>query len=74
MRYRLFGFLFVLVLTLLSFVFIILLLTGTFTAGLREAEGFYSNEFKRISSAVEKEYGHVSASAVSLSSSLSQSM
>ena len=74
MRYRLFGFLFVLVLTLLSFVFIILLLTGTFTAGLREAEGFYSNELKRISSAVEKEYGHVSASAVGLSSSLSQSM
>jgi DNA-binding CsgD family transcriptional regulator len=64
----------VLVLTLLSFVFIILLLTGTFTAGLREAEGFYANELKRIAAAVEKEYGHVSASAVGLSASLSQSM
>jgi DNA-binding CsgD family transcriptional regulator len=74
MRHRLFGFLFVLVLTLLSFVFIILLLTGTFTAGLREAEGFYANELKRIAAAVEKEYGHVSASAVGLSASLSQSI
>ncbi len=65
---------FVLVLTLLSFVFIMLLLTGTFTAGLREVESFYTNELKRIAASVEKEYGHVSASAVSLSASLSQSM
>lgn len=74
MRHRLFGFLAVLVLTLLTFAFIILLLTGTFTAGLREAEGFYANELNRIAAAVEKEYGNISASAVGLSASLSPSM
>lgn len=74
MRIRLFGFLAVLVITMLLFVFIILLLTGGFTAGLREVENFYTNELKRISKDVEHEYGSISVSAVGLSDALSQSI
>lgn len=74
MRLRLLGFLAVLVLTLLIFVFIILLLTGSFTAGLRETERFYASGLEGVAARVEKEYGAISASAVGLSGALSQSM
>lgn len=74
MHLRLLGFLAVLVFILLILVLNILLLTGNFTAGLRETEHFYASGLEGFAARVEKEYGALSASSVSLSHSLSQSM
>lgn len=74
MHFRLLGFLAVLVFILLILVLFILLLTGSFTAGLRETESFYTRELEGIATRVEKEYGAISASAVDLSNALSQNI
>lgn len=74
MRLRLFGFLTVFVFAMLIFFFIVLFLSGDFAADIKNLEDSCSNELDQIAAEVEKEYGSISASAVMLSGSLSQSM
>lgn len=71
---RLFFFLVTLVITMLLGVVIVLLVTGTFTAGLYENEKLVQNELHHISQSISKQYGQFSLQAVGLSESVSQSM
>ncbi|WHH60930.1 LuxR C-terminal-related transcriptional regulator [Petroclostridium sp. X23] len=74
MRLRLFLFLIILVLTMLLGIFVILLVTGAFTAGLKESESLIKNELLHASRNISVQYGQLSAQAVEFSKNLSQSM
>ncbi|KJS20854.1 MAG: hypothetical protein VR72_13995 [Clostridiaceae bacterium BRH_c20a] len=74
MRLRLFLFLVVLMVTMILGVIVILLLTGTFTAGLNESKKLFKNELIHISEDVSKQYGQLSVQAVELSRNLSISI
>ncbi len=71
---RLFLFLAVLVLTIFLGFIAILLLTGTFTAGLSETERFFNNELARISNEITKQYGQISSQTVDLAENLARSI
>ena len=72
-RLRLLFFLAMLIGILFLTVVLILLLTGTFTAGKLEAEKHFTREANSLSSSIEKDFGQISASAVSLSQAISSS-
>lgn len=74
MGLRLFLFLVVLVLTIILGVIVILLITGTFTAGLSENERLVENELQRASQEISREYGQFSIQAIELSQGLSESI
>ena len=71
---RLFLFLAVLVLTIFLSFIAILLLTGTFTAGLSETERFFDNELARTSNEIEEHYDQISLQTVNLAENLSRSI
>lgn len=74
MRLRLFLFLVVLVLTMILGVFVILLLTGTFAAGLNESKKLVESELSHITRDVSDQMGGLSAQAVDFSRGLSESI
>lgn len=74
MRLKLFLFLLVLVLTMFLGIVVILLISGTFTAGLAESEKLISNELGHTSQNISQQYGQLSMQAVEFSQSLSESM
>jgi RNA polymerase sigma factor (sigma-70 family) len=72
LRLRFFLFLAVLVLTIFLGFIAILLLAGTFTAGLSETERFFENELARISDEISEQYGQLSLQTVELAEKLSR--
>lgn len=74
MRFRLFLFLLVLVITMLTGIIVILLVTGTFSAGLKECKQDIKNELKHTSAELEEQYGQLSVQAVEFSEELSKSI
>lgn len=74
MDIRLFLFLVVLVLTMLIGVIAILLVSGTFTAGLSQSEKLVQNDLVYLSSAISEQFGLLSQHAVEFSKSLSSSI
>lgn len=74
MDFRLFLFLVVLVLTLISGVIAILLMTGIFTAGLPESERMVENELLHASQDISRQYGELSVQAIGFSRELSRSI
>lgn len=74
MSVRLFLFLVVLVLTIILGVIAILMITGTFTAGLSENKTIVENELLHASDKVSKAYGQLSIQAIEFSKALSKSM
>jgi DNA-binding CsgD family transcriptional regulator len=71
MRLRLFFFLLVLVLTMMAGIIVILLVTGTFSAGLKESKQLLSRELKYVSQDISLQYGQLSVQAVDFSKQLS---
>lgn len=71
---KLFLFLVVLVLTIILGVIAILMITGTFTAGLSESENIVNNELLHASERISQEYGLFSRQAIELSRNLSKSI
>lgn len=74
MRLRLFLFLIVLVITMVFGIIVILLVTGTFTAGIKESGKLLDNELAHTYQNVSKQYGQLSVQAVEFSKDLSQSI
>ncbi|MCL2147030.1 MAG: LuxR C-terminal-related transcriptional regulator [Synergistaceae bacterium] len=74
MRIRLFGFLVLLVVTMLSFVALILALTGVIVSGHDEAEKLIQQKLSYLSQNVEKMYGDTSVQTVILSETMSKSI
>jgi DNA-binding CsgD family transcriptional regulator len=74
MRLRLFLFLVVLVITMILGVFAVLLLTGIFTAGVKESGKLLEKELSHTLDDVYEQYGQLSVQAVELSKDLSESM
>lgn len=74
MGLRLFLFLVVLVLTMLIGVIAILLVSGTFTAGLSQSEKLVQNDLVYLSNAINEQLGLLSQHAVEFSKSLSSSI
>lgn len=74
LRFRLFIFLIILMITVLMGLIIILLTTGSITAGLKESELFIKNEHDDISKQVSKLYDNFSAEAVGFSRFISLSI
>lgn len=74
MSSRLFIFLLVLVLTIISGVIAILLATGTFTAGLSESERMVENELMHASQGISQKYGQLSMQAIALAKELAGNM
>ena len=74
MRIRLFGFLILLVVTMLSFVALILASTGVIATGHEEAEKLMHQELSHLSQNVEKMYGDTSVQTVILSETMSKSL
>lgn len=74
MNIRLFLFLSVLVLTIISGVVAILFITGTFTAGLTESARMVENELSHASQAISRQYGEVSVQTIDFSRELSKSI
>ncbi|MHB8129834.1 MAG: response regulator transcription factor [Mobilitalea sp.] len=72
LRLRLFLFLLVLVLTMAAGVIVILLVTGTFSAGITESRQLVRNELLRSSQDISSQYGQLSVQAVEFSEELSQ--
>jgi len=72
MRLRLFFFLMILVLTMAGGIIIILLVTGTFTAGITESRRLIKNELQHASNNISMQYGQLSLQAVSFSNDISQ--
>jgi DNA-binding CsgD family transcriptional regulator len=71
MRFRLFLFLLVLVLTMAGGIFIILLVTGTFSAGITESRRVLRNELTHTSQDISAQFGQLSVEAVDYSKELS---
>lgn len=74
MRLRLFLFLVAMVITMALGVVVLLLITGTFTAGIKETEQLLENELNRTLEDVYEKYGQLSVQAVELSKGLSGSL
>lgn len=74
MDLRLFFFLIILVITFSLGSIAILIVTGTFTAGLSESEKLIENELLHVSERISQDYGQLSMQAVEFSKSLSKSM
>lgn len=74
MSQRLFLFLVVFVLTIILGVIGILMITGTFTAGLLESEEIVNNELMHASEEITQQYGQLSTQAISFSKELSRSI
>jgi len=72
-RLRLLGFLLGLILLLFLVVIVILLMTGTLTSGQRELDEYFSIELERLTADIERDYGQISASAVSLAANIAES-
>lgn len=70
LRLRLFLFLLVLVLTMLAGIIVILLVTGTFFAGLTESKQLIRNELLETSQDISEEYGKLSVQSVEFSKEL----
>lgn len=67
---RLFLFLLVLVLTMVAGIIVILLVSGSFTAGLSESKKLLRNELLKTAQDISEEYGKLSVQAVEFSSEL----
>lgn len=74
MAFRLFLFLTVLVMTIILGVIAILLITGTFTAGLSESQQIVENELLHASQEISEQYGALSVHAIEFSKELSRSI
>lgn len=74
MGLRLFLFLMVLVLTIVLGVVAILLMTGTFTAGLTESERLVENELLHTAQEISQQYGDLSVQAIQFSQELSHNI
>ena len=74
MGIRLFLLLIVLVITIVLGVIAILLITGTFTAGLAESEQLVKNELQHTSGEISQQYGQLSVQAIEFSEELSRSI
>jgi DNA-binding CsgD family transcriptional regulator len=74
MNTRLFLLLIVMVITIILGVIAILMITGTFTAGLAEREKFFQNELLHTSEKISGQYGGLSAQVIELSQNLSGSI
>lgn len=72
--FRLFLFLAVLVLTVVLGVIAILLITGTFTAGMSESEHLVKNELQHASQGISQQYGELSLQAIVYADRLSRSI
>lgn len=72
MRFRLFIFLMVLVLTMVAGIIIILLVTGTFWTGISESKQLIESELKRGSNDISNQYGQLSVQVGKFSEELSQ--
>lgn len=62
-----------LIFLLFLIVIVILLITGTLTSGQRELDEYFGIELERLSTDIERDYGQISASAVSLSENITSS-
>ncbi|HOL17875.1 MAG TPA: LuxR C-terminal-related transcriptional regulator [Bacillota bacterium] len=71
---RLFVFLTAVVLTIIFGVIAILLLTGTFTAGLAESEKMLGNELAHASSEISRQYGLISLQTIDFAEKLAASI
>ena len=71
MNTRLFLLLIVLVVTIILGVIAILLITGTFTAGLDERETLFQNELLHTSDQISGQYGELSVQVIKFSEELS---
>jgi DNA-binding CsgD family transcriptional regulator len=71
MRFRLFLFLLVLVLTMAAGVVIIMLVTGSFTAGITESRQIIRSELNHTSYDISNQFGQLSVKAVNFSKELS---
>lgn len=74
MQLRLLVFLLVLVFTMISGVVVILLVTGVFTAGLKETKEMVRSELERSSHSISEQYGQLSLQAVEFSKELSKQL
>lgn len=74
MRIKLFLTLITLVITMFLGVLVVLMITGTFSTGVREAQGEIKNQLTHISQDIEAQYGQLSIQAVELSRGLSSSI
>jgi hypothetical protein len=74
MGLRLFLFSVVLVLTMLLGAIIIMLITGTFAAGISQSKNLIENELLHISQGIEEQYALLSMQAVEFSKTLSESI
>jgi DNA-binding CsgD family transcriptional regulator len=72
MRLRLFLFLLVLVLTMVTGIVVILLVTGTFTAGMKENKELLQSELEHVHKEISAQYGPLSIQAVEFSKELSK--
>lgn len=70
MRLRLFFFLIVLVITMIAGIIVILLVTGTFSAGISESKELINDELQDSSKHIETQYGQLSVQAVEFSEEL----
>lgn len=70
MRLRLFLFLLLLIFTMVAGIISILLVTGTFTAGINDSEKIVKGELTHISQEISAQYGQLSLQAVEFSSEL----
>ncbi|MGI6685569.1 MAG: response regulator transcription factor [Bacillota bacterium] len=74
MRPKLFRILVLLVITMIMGVLVIFMVTGTFTAGLREAQRSVDKELSMISENITKQFGEFSVHATQFSKELSASI
>jgi DNA-binding CsgD family transcriptional regulator len=74
MLIRLFLFLIVLVVTIIFGVIAILLITGTFTAGLAESERLFNNDLLHASEKISRQYAELSVQAIEFSKELSHNI
>lgn len=72
LRLKLFLLLTLLIISILFSVIVILLITGTFTAGLRETEKDMATELNRFTNDIGEQFGQVSAHTVEFSKDLSK--
>lgn len=72
MRLRLFLFLLVLVITMLTGIIVILLVSGTFTAGLTESKQLIRSELERSSKEISEQFGQLSIQTIEFSIELSK--
>ncbi len=71
---RLFLLLLVLVITIMLGVIAILIITGTFTAGVSESEKLVENELNHAAAEISQQYGELSVQTIEFSKQLSQNI